>query len=272
MANPLRTDQWEYIPAIASYNRQHALDDYTAFERYEKFRWVYDKLSLHQKFNRRPSFKERIPEAFIGEYILKPRISLNGLGRKVRPAQGLTVPPGFIAQPRLSGVYRSMDFLISDQEPELLYTYRARTTGLGEFYIFWKSACTTSVAWQLARHLQSRGYRGYLNTETIGNQLLEAHLRPALQFHDRPKYSIVFRKAEDGVAVLNPDWEPPLTLESILSVQKAWDHNTPLSRTDPNEKNLRFLVVNANNLRDGYYYGNIYASQIVWHKPGSIYA
>ena len=266
MANPMRVDKWEYLPALGGFGQECPLDDYTAFERNRQFRWVYDKYQLHERMNDAASFIEEIPyfNYTSTAFITKPRISLNGLARRVKEATTQEVPPGYVAQEYLQGIYRSTDYLVTEQTSQLLYSYRARAGHLGEFNLFWRDNREPLISQNLAYLLWAEGYRGYLNIETIGEDILEAHLRPALQFWDRPKYSIIFRKKTDAVPELDPDFEPALNIESVKSVQRCWKPGCSLSDTDPRDSNFRFLVVNADNLRDGYYFGNIYASQITW--------
>lgn len=266
MANPMRVDKWEYLPALSGFDKKYPLDDYTAFEQNKQFRWVYDKYQLHTRVNDAASFIEEIPDFYYesAAFVLKPRISLNGLARNVKEATWQDIPPGYVAQEYLRGIYKSTDYLITDDTAQLLYAYRARAGNLGEFNLFYMNNSDPIPAQKLAYILYREGYRGYLNVETIGDDILEAHLRPALQFWDRPKYSIVFRKKTNAIPYLDPEFEPALNIDSIKSIQRCWKPGCPLSDTDPRQENYRFLVVNCDNLRDGYYYGNIYASQIKW--------
>lgn len=259
----VRLDPWEYEAALQRYGPAFPLEDYTAFERYARHRWVYDKYDLHRRLNKLPSYLSNPPQD--GQYVLKPRINLDGLATGVRMlGKGEEVPPGFVAQSYLTGVYLSSDYFISRMRVDTLDTYRARRGELGEFKVFYRSRASADVANILALKLWQQGYEGYLNVETIGENILEAHLRPALQFWDQPKYSLVFRKSVNATAYLDEEYEPPITLHGISSVQRCWLPEKPLSFTDPRENNFRYLVVNTNNLREGIYYGNMISSRIRW--------
>jgi len=256
-----RFDPWEY-QYIRHHSERHeyAFNDYDAYERYREFRWVYDKYRLHRMFNSRPSSIELVP----ADSVLKPRFNLDGLAAGLSfPSEGEGVPCGFVAQPRLSGVYRNTDFLCTQP----VAVYRARMSSPGEFYLFWRESggYVEPRATALAQALYRGGYRGYLNVETMGGEILEAHLRPSLQFWDNPRFSMVFRRLGDAAPTIDPSWEGSLPSNpDVSSTQLCWYDGHPLSYSDPGKHRFRYLVVNGSDLRSCYEYGLMISSMIRW--------
>lgn len=267
MTNLLRCDPWEAAHAHA-FRPGYALDDYQAFEQYPKFRWVYDRYALHRKYNAVPSYVDNIPLSPLSlqaEWVLKPRINLNGLAKGVQDYTGGPIPPGFIAQAKVRGIYMSADYFCrGDGSVEPPTCYRARGMESQEPYLFYRIKRPFSIPHDLASDLSEAGYQGYLNVETIGGSIIEAHLRPSMQFWDRPKYSIVFRRTKDALPELDPYFDVKLNLPGVKSIQRCWEPGKPLSETDPDKLRYRYLVVNCDDFKEGYYFGQIYSSAIRW--------
>lgn len=253
-------DPWEYQYIRHKPERhEFAFNDVDAYERYPEFRWIYDKYRLHKAFNEVESSIDQVH----GCSVIKPRFNLHGLAEGLSMAVDGGVPPGFVAQPRLDGVYRSTDFFC--EQP--MVVYRARMWCPGEFYLFWRDQTIEPKAQHIADSLHRAGYRGYLNVETIGGQVIEAHLRPSLQFWDRPRFSMVFRRTGDAMLSIRSSWERDLpTNPDISSVQLAWYEHKPLSVSDPNKHRYRYLVVNGEDLRSCYDYGLMISSMIVFNS------
>lgn len=151
-----------------------AWSDFEALTKYPSHNWVYDRALLAEMLGQKVF---RTPESLPDEFFVKPRVNLWGMGERALkneiwdPEQNDMV--GF---PLYEGEHLSFDIWA-----DTVVCFKGhKRRGYG--FSHWER-----VARQPPRGVQDLrgllgGYRGVLNVETIGGMVIEAHLRPSLQF------------------------------------------------------------------------------------------
>lgn len=174
--------------------------DAEAWAAYPQDRWVYDRLELAalQGYPCGPAGIEPPgrPEEWEKLWWSKPIINLDGMAIGSGPYQH-PVPPGHFWMPRFHGEHLSLDFArdekgrwscvlavenipLADGRPHMWVRWDAATPGLPPF----------------PRILQSVD-APVVNVEFIGNQVIEAHLRPNPDFEGRDFRNLVVVWADD---------------------------------------------------------------------------
>jgi hypothetical protein len=165
-------------------------DDEHAWALFPAHRWVYNKLLVceTQGLEHGPHGIE--PRQF--PVFSKPIYNLRGMGVGGRVIRSLEEyerfqQPGHLWMPLLTGAHVSSDVAVVDGEPRWWRHTVGEARADGTFD-WWTVAAeprpaleAAAAAW-LRRHL--RGYGGFVNLETIGGTIIEAHLRFADQWVD----------------------------------------------------------------------------------------
>jgi hypothetical protein len=165
-------------------------DDEEAYRLYPAQRWVYNKLLICETQGLEHGPHGTMPSRF--PVFSKPIYNLRGMGvgGKIlasREAYEREQTPGHLWMPLLAGEHTSSDVAVVDGEP----LWWRHTTGapLGDgMFDYWTVMAEAHPALEafcsswLRRHL--RGYSGLVNLETIGQAIIECHLRFADQWVD----------------------------------------------------------------------------------------
>jgi len=193
-------------------------DDPHAWALYPHHRWIYNKLLVceTQRLPHGPHGTE--PPAF--PIFSKPIVNLRGMGvggriLHSREEYARHLAPGHFWMPLLRGPHLSSDVAVVGGEPRWWRHTAGEALGDGTFD-YWTVGVgpvpaveAHAGAW-LRRHLG--GYTGFVNLETIGGTIIEAHLRFADQWVD----------------LYGPGW-----LESVVALYAhgRWDHADASRRT-----------------------------------------
>ena len=165
-------------------------DDPEAWAAYPRHRWVFDKLqlALSQSLNAAPHGLE--PPSY--PVFSKPIFNFGGLGAgscvlNTRGDYQARNTPGHMWMPLLTGPHVSTDAAIVDGDLKWIRHATGVPTNDGMFD-YWTvhaqplSALDDHLAHWARTHLA--GYTGMFNAETIGGQMIDAHLRFADQWPD----------------------------------------------------------------------------------------
>jgi len=165
-------------------------DDPDSWRWYPAHRWVYDKIAvaLSQGLDAGPHGVK--PPHF--PVFSKPMINLKGMGAGSRVLATLTDyeaygQPGHMWMTRLEGRHVSSDLAVVDGEPVWWRHVTGAPSGEGTFD-YWTMHAAPDAAIEnycgswVRQHL--RGYTGMLNIETIGERIIEVHLRFSDQWPD----------------------------------------------------------------------------------------
>lgn len=224
-----KLDPWEW-EIVHKYHVKEPHNDYDAYIRFPRHRWVYDKRALLRTLQSGNNAGQA--ERPIGDYIIKPRINLSGLGKGVQVVKSADrVPFGFVSQPFSRGPHLSIDYRPTGEQT----VYRGRKFQ-GRFFLWHKVRRQVVVPFKLAEIAMQENIT--INMEVIGNEIIEAHLRPSLQFYSKPRFSLVVR----DVPFQGLLWKP----ESIHDAFVLCD-----------DDDGRTLIVNGDNLRECYEYAVI---------------
>lgn len=153
-------------------------------------RWIYDKLAIALSQGLEAAPHGVAPQNF--PVFSKPIYNLKGMGVGSRALASLddyvdSYRPGHFWATLLEGDHVSSDVALVDGAPQWWRHARGVTSGQGTFDYWEVSAASAPAieewcgAW-CRRHLA--GYTGMLNLETIGERIIEAHLRFADQWPD----------------------------------------------------------------------------------------
>lgn len=165
-------------------------EDPDAWQLYPPHRWIYSKLLICESQGLVAAPHGVPPPSY--PVFSKPIYNLRGMG------SGITVihsaeeyerlqAPGHMWMPLLSGEHVSTDVAVVDGEPQ----WWRHTTGKsldGGVFDYWTVLAESRPELEaycgqwLQRNL--KGYTGFLNLETIGGRIIEAHLRFADQWPD----------------------------------------------------------------------------------------
>lgn len=266
-------DSWErkYIDNLKDHDLL-AWDDYTAWQRYPKYSWVYDKQAL-AKFTGLITYdlEREIPDKMNYPYIVKPRTNFSGLSKDayvVSSEDEIEDWEGMIAQEFLDGHQGTADLVLLDGVILDSFAFTTHTNFYGEIKLFESNPFLPLPVANKVRELFS-GYTGVINVEFIDGHIIEIHLRPSLQFYDicngfisllpsfiqtrkwekvkfTKTYSRIYRTRHDGTPQVKA---LPTKPEGVSSVQLCWEDGKKLSETDPSLGRNRYMVVNGTNLQ-----------------------
>jgi hypothetical protein len=185
-ADPWRLQYFSQVKTTANITTE----DTDAWQWYPAHRWVYDKLAvaLSQKLEAGPHGTP--PPRF--PVFSKPIVNLKGMGVGSRVLHSQAdydqhSAPGHFWMTLLDGRHVSSDLAVLDGVPRWWRHVTGKPAGEGTFD-YWTIHAEPEAdieqrcgAW-VRRHLA--GYTGMLNLETIGDTIIEVHLRFADQWPD----------------------------------------------------------------------------------------
>lgn len=229
------------------------------------------------------NLEKEIPNKY--PVICKPRINLHGLGLDVVFAsfsEQIERIKGMIAQPIYSGTHLSTDYVLNGGAIIAHSTFIGHTDEYREFYLWERTPFPAKIN-HIVQNL-FRDYTGVVNIETINNKVIEAHIRPSLQFYDidgglqqqLPKYvlegkfepiryssgySYVCRTLHKGKLKVK---KLPDKHKSIKSIQIAYD-GTSLAECDPSAFRKRYAIINGTDLTKINNYANLLKRNIIFH-------
>lgn len=265
-------DSWErkYIENLKDHDLL-AWDDFTAWNRYPKHSWVYDKQALATFTGLITYDLEReIPDKAYYPYIVKPRTNFSGLSKDayvVSSEDEIEDWEGMIAQKFLKGHQGTSDVVLLNGVILDSFSFTTHKNYYGEIKLFESNPFLPLSVADLIRKVFA-GYTGVVNVEYIDGIVFEAHLRPSLQFYDicngfisllpsfvkthawekvrfTKTYSRVYRTKHDGTPKVT---KIPTKPEGVSSVQLCWEDGKNISETDPSIGRNRYMVVNGTNL------------------------
>lgn len=165
-------------------------DDPDCWNWYPEHRWIYDKLRIAESQGLPCGPHGVSPLSF--PVFSKPMINLKGMGIGSRPMSSAAeldhhYAPGHMWMPLLNGAHVSTDCAVEDGCVKWL-RHATGTTWTEGMFQYWTIRAESDPAldaylsgW-VSRHM--RGYTGMMNFETIGSNIIEAHLRFADQWCD----------------------------------------------------------------------------------------
>ncbi len=165
-------------------------DDERAYELYPQHRWLYNKLSICESQGL-PCAPHGVPPSNYPVFS-KPVYNMHGMGvggQMIESEQAMrtAMTAGYMWMPLLSGEHVSTDAVVVDGEPCWWRHTLGKSLGEGMFD-YWTILADRKPALEdycgnwLRNHL--KGYSGAVNIETIGNKIIEIHLRFADQWPD----------------------------------------------------------------------------------------
>jgi hypothetical protein len=248
-------------------------------------RWVYDKLAVALSQNLSAAPHGVLPPSY--PVFSKPIYNLKGMGVGSRALLSeddylAHYQPGHMWMPLLTGNHVSTDVAVVDGTPCWWRHARGVATGDGTFD-YWEVGAAAEPAieeWCGAwcrKHLA--GYSGLVNLETIGERIIEVHLRFADQWPDlygtgwvealvrlyaqsdwrfvdanrRPGYSVVLFVAH-GARYRHPSAELErsiLEMPGISSLQITFHEDLPPERHAMPPGGFRVAIVNCWELAAG---------------------
>jgi hypothetical protein len=187
-ADPWRLQYFESVDCPADV--RIPTEDSDAWLWYAEHRWVYDKLAVARSQGLEAAPHGVTPDAF--PVFSKPVYNLKGMGVGSRVLRSLedyssAYAPGHFWMTLLEGRHVSSDAALVDGVARWWRHATGVPAGDGTFdHWIVHAAADDSIEsgcgdWA-ARHL--RGYSGMVNFETIGNRIIEVHLRFADQWPD----------------------------------------------------------------------------------------
>jgi hypothetical protein len=205
--------RWQYFRGVACPANVHIpTDDPDAYRRHPDYRWVYNKLSLAESQGLACAPHGVEPPSY--PVFSKPIINLRGMGYGSRTLESRQEylqqqTPGHFWMTLLRGAHISSDMAVIGGAPAWV-RHTVGTPLDGGTFDYWTVNVQARPA--LERHATDwvrsnlRGYTGMVNLESIGDRLIEVHLRFTDQWPDLygPGWlDAVVRLYRDGV------WESP---------------------------------------------------------------
>jgi hypothetical protein len=164
-------------------------DDIDSYDWYPRHRWIYEKLKIAQSQGLPCGMAGELPQAF--PVFAKPNINLKGMGLDSRlvttRAEFEALPQGHMWMPVFTGDHVSTDCAVLSGKVVWLRHALGFPSTAGTF-THW--VIETEQRIDLERFLECwvnqhlAGYTGMVNFETIGGNIIEAHLRFADQWCD----------------------------------------------------------------------------------------
>jgi len=263
-------DHWEYeiIKTIPDAERV-IWSDQEAYHEFPLHRWVYDKLGIAKAFSGLKTWDLRTATPSHFPVIVRPRVNLLGMGHKTFIASDchdMRRIRDCFAQEIAMGDHCSSDFIVVNGKVVDSFTFSATKDEQGSFTLFSSTRQHSTIA---RKFVDTIGLgSGVVNVETIGFCIIEAHLRPSLQFYNidgglvkqlpqlvktgkwekipfEKTYSLIMRASEDAM----PRCEslPPAPPE-IRSVELTWEPGCPLSMSINDENSYRYAIINGTHL------------------------
>lgn len=252
--------------------------DEGAWERYPNLRWVYNKQILSAYTNHLAhELSLELPRVSEYPVIVKPKTNLMGMGKGAKVCRSEYELPserqGLIWQKYLTGLHTTTDYVLEYGRVITSFSFIGARDKNDSFILFASTPLSHSLPLRLLKDLES--YRGVLNAEFIGGQLIEAHLRPSVQFFDisggllpqlgrwatqgilhLPKYEMtysrVYRRKKDAILSCRTIPNVPI---GVRSYQLCWEEGERLSKYAQDEHSFRVLVVNGTDFGKVSSYG-----------------
>jgi len=247
--------------------------------------WVYDKFEV-SKFNSNEAIV--LPAKILYPKFVKPRTNLLGMGRNsfvVNNDEELKKIPAddYIAQEVYCGHHYSTDFLVYDGEILFSSTFQGLLED-GSFWL-WKSInFVSNKSIEIINAIIKEYKYGFVNIETIDDNVIEVHLRPSLQFYDicgnlidgglkklllgdedafffEETYSRVYRLKYDAVLSLKKDIDLN-GFYGVKSIQYCWQKDRRLSSYAQDSNSYRYLIINGYDLDEIERCGELIKSNI----------
>ena len=185
-ADPWRLQYFAHVKTAANI----PTEDSDAWQWYPAHRWVYDKLAVALSQGLAAGPHGTSPPNF--PVFSKPIVNLRGMsvGSRVLNSQAeydAHCAPGHFWMVLLQGRHVSSDVAVVEGEPRWWRHVTGKSVGDGMFD-YWivhaepDAAIETPCGEWIKKHLA--GYSGMLNLETIGEKIIETHLRIADQWPD----------------------------------------------------------------------------------------
>lgn len=301
-------DDWDInqIKHIEDY-KKICWDDVSVCQKYPQFKWVYDKYKICNHFGT----KTYSNTDFKGEnypYILKPRFNLLGMGKNSFLSFSTTDTKqklhklhlnkhNMIAQEYLCGLHISTDLLVKSGEILQKVSFIGHSNEYGLFD-YWQSTINhPSIVDDISKTI---GWTGGMNVETIGNKVIEVHLRPAIQFADInceltdripylnrnitynptlkywmdnppkkcvPGYSKTYwRKKDAKISFIRPDLPPIDMFPGVTSYNFTWYPGKWLSNEVNPLNGYRYLIINGTNYENILKFGKALNSCLVFEE------
>lgn len=255
---------WEYVyvQGLPGFERV-PWDDTVAFGWYPEYRYLYDKLWLAREQAQDVRESGYAPPG----WFIRPRVNLLGMGRGTYKAGVLTrIPEGCFAHRPLEGTHISTDFVLVGGKVRDFFTFQAHYEA-GSFSLF--ESVPGRYNAQARQFVEAHVTHGVVNVESIGETIIEVHLRPSLQFYDisggllpnlpllyglgdwpfmtsqEKTYSRVIRRPTDAVLTHYPKFD---RLLGVRSVQFCYWPGMPLSAAAQDSSSFRVAVVNGSDL------------------------
>ncbi|HYL72263.1 MAG TPA: hypothetical protein VEY89_13265 [Candidatus Dormibacteraeota bacterium] len=187
-ADPWRRQYFEDIPCPPQV--RIPTEDPDAYQWYPAYRWVYNKLAVAESQGLECAPHGVRPPSF--PVFSKPIINLHGMGVGSRVLPDLATyereeTAGHFWMPLLTGEHVSTDVVV-ERGRTRWFRHCLGSPGVGGTFDYWTIEARRREplvayldAW-VGRHLA--GYTGMFNAETIGDRIIEAHLRVADQWPD----------------------------------------------------------------------------------------
>ena len=187
-ADPWRTQYFEGVACPPEV--RIPTEDPDAYQWYPAYRWVYNKLTVAESQGLTCAPHGVRPASF--PVFSKPIINLHGMGVGSRVLPDLATyereeTAGHFWMPLLEGDHVSTDIAVERGQTRWL-RHCLGVPGVGGTFDYWtieagrRDSLADYLDTWVVRHLA--GYTGMFNAETIGNRIIEAHLRVADQWPD----------------------------------------------------------------------------------------
>ena len=157
------------------------IDDYDAWKLYPNHHLWFNKLCLAERLGYKCG-PAGIPTPKLDEYIIRPIYNLRGMALgayvdEIHPLKQDTIPPGYFWCEKFEGVHRTIDYKFSPQKPPFwkkLYSFIGHKESLTRFSRWEKDDFDLN----LPQFFTDLADVGHINIETIGDKIIEVHLRP----------------------------------------------------------------------------------------------
>lgn len=284
--------------------------DYESFGLYKNYRWVYDKELLSNILNYDVLKIEDYKKCNFYPVIAKRRINIDGMGKwsyKANSESDIKLHrKDMIIQSFFEGEHLTTDFCVRKGKILDYFSFKCHKDNKGSFFLF-ESIDSLSLSKEVRLDICKSeiknaykfienylvGYTGFVNIETIGNNIIEIHLRPSYQYFDicgdmlenfckylynnrnnilpgrydpvsfEKTYSKIYRKQYNCKPLMI---KIPKLPYNIRSVQRCFDNNCSLSDYEQDEFSYLYMVINGTNLNSIKRFGKILDSRICFKK------
>jgi len=234
----IQPQQWEeqFFQPRTKFDVIIPVDDVTSYTLYPNHNWVYNKISLMETQNISTFPHGVIPSSF--PVFSKPITNLYGMSRSAHSLQEWKEEyynPGHFWMPLLTEEQYTTDLVIISGKIQWMCSMLVEKDNYGSFKQFSISFIPESITKVLISWIDKylSTFTGVINIETIGNYIIECHLRLSAQFVDLYGNGWI-----DNVISLykNYTWKHVATPTTGYScVLRATTLPSPLSCFDPSD-------------------------------------